>query len=161
MRKAKTFYATRGALTASGANKTEAKANLEPMIDWACNAGMPVIECRFGFLIVVASDANGWSTSVVGPDDMVHGQRKWCGTSHGQQIAYSDALISARNHAAQNAWSPDVADDAAFVEMAGLGPKSGELASWIAFQRRYVEAKTSGHNDGDAFKLAIGLPIAA
>lgn len=154
MRKAKKFYATRGHLIAEGATKTEAKQKLEAMIDYACRNGTPKIESRYGLIIVVAATSNGWTHTIVDPSDMHHGKERHCNCMYGQG-EYTDALISARNHAAQWAWNPSVADDAAFVANAGLTEaKASELTSWIAWQRRYAAAKAQGASDNDAWNTA-------
>lgn len=161
MRKPKKYFATRGHLTAEGATKAEAKAKLEAMIDFACRNDTPKIEGRFGLIIVVAATANGWTHTIVDPADMHHGKERHCNCMYGQG-EFTDALNSARNHAAQWAWNTNVADDAAFVAMAGLTePKARELASWIAWQRRYAAAKANGATDNDAWNAASTAKIAA
>ena len=133
MRKPKTYYATRGHLTASGASKSEAKANLESMVDWACSPSQPVIESRYGLLLIVAASPGGYLTAVINPAEMKHGERRvsWCQHPQGD---YSFALESVRHHAAQMAWDGTCTadNDSVFVEMAGLTPdKARELARWI------------------------------
>lgn len=160
-RKAKKFYANRGYLTAEGNSKTEAKANLEPMIDWACAHASPTIEMRFGLLIVIASNPQGFESRVINPAHLEHGKQYHSCCCYGQ-IDYGTVLQSARNHAAQNAWHHGINDDSGFVDQAGL-TKDGatDLARWIAWQRRYRELKLSGHTDSEAHELASGIRRAA
>jgi hypothetical protein len=158
MRKPKTYYATRGALTGEGKSKTEAKADLERQIDWACNHAASVAEWRFGLLLIVSASPNGWQHQIIDPTEMQHGKQVHATCLHGQ-IAYTDALLAARSHAAQNAWNADVADDAAFVEQASLNAnKASELARWIKFQRGYIAAKAQGYNNAQAFNVANRMP---
>lgn len=158
MRKAKTYYASRGHLSASGASKADAKSALESMVNWACSASSPIVESRFGLLIIVAACPNGYNVAAFDPAELSHGQRRDSFCLYGQS-SYATALQSGRMHAAQLAWRPDV-DDSAFVVAAGLGDKAPELESWIRFQRSYIAAKLAGHTDSAAFNLAIGLPAA-
>jgi hypothetical protein len=59
--------AYRGSLFAEGATKTEAKQNLEPMIDWAVAHHAPHIELRDGYTIVIAATATGWESQIISP----------------------------------------------------------------------------------------------
>lgn len=154
-RKPKTFYATRGHLTASGATNAEAKANLSAMVDWACAAAMPVIESRFGLVLVIAASPNGYCSTVFNPADAEHGAQGCFGQS--PQGDYGTALQSARMHAAQIAWAATV-DDQSHVTAAQVGNKAGELLSWIAFQRGYLAAKSAGHDNGMAWRIAMNDP---
>lgn len=159
MRKPKKFYATRGHLTAEGATKAEAKDKLTAMVDWACQAGHPKIECRFGLIIVVAATANGWTHTIVDPADMRHGKGRHAACCYGQADHYTDVLDCARSHAAQWAWNAGVADDDAFVADAGCSARrTAELRSWVGFQRRYIAEKSAGRSDADAFARASGDP---
>lgn len=161
MRKPKTYYATRGYLTAEGASKTEAKANLEIMIDFACRNGTPKVESRFGLILIVAATANGYTHTIVDPAEMTHGKDRHCNTTY-PQGHYTDALEGARSHAAQWAWNADVADDETFVTLAGLTPnKASELRSWINFQRSYIALKAQGASDAEAHARAGGCRLAA
>lgn len=155
-RKPKTYYVTRGHLTASGASKSEAKANLSVMVDRALSASSLVVESRFGLVVIVAPDPNGYYCGVFNPAELAHGERRWCFTL--TQAHYTDALQSARIHAAQNAWNAAVESDQDFVTAAQVGTKAGELLSWIAFQRRYIAAKQAGHDDGMAWRIASNDP---
>lgn len=152
MRKAKTYFATRGDLTAEGATKAEAKANLDAMINWACQYRHPLVENRFGLLIVISHSSHGWQSIVIDPASRQHGGRweSFCGQGMGD---YGDVLASARMHAAQNAWTP-AADDEQHIALAGIAAKEGELRRWIAFQRRYLAAKAQGRSDNDSWNIA-------
>ena len=151
---------SRGLLYAEGATKAEAKAKLESMIDWALNTPQPVIEQLNGRLIVIVAEPCGYSVNVFDPAELQHGQRRdsWWTSGQGE---YTDALASARLHAAQMAWSHSVSDDAVFVEASGLAERAGELRSWITFQRSYAEAKANGATDADAHAIACGYKRAA
>lgn len=156
----KVFRVSRGHLYAEGATKAEAKAKLESMIDWALNVASPVVEKRHGLIIVIASTPNGYCSHVLAPADLAHGQQRQS-MSQNPQGDYGAALQSARNHAAQNAWSPSIADDSEFVARSGLGDKSSELFNWIGWQRRYAAAKANGATDAAAHEIASGMRRAA
>lgn len=160
MRKAKRVYVSRGSLTADGATKSEAKANLESMIDAACGMESPIVEFWHGMVVIVAPSATGYYTAVINPAETAeHGKRRYCWTSHALGETFESALASTRMHAAHNAWHADIVDDAAFVAKSGLGAKASDLASWIRFQRGYIAAKQAGMNDSDAFDAARHFPI--
>ena len=157
MRKAKTVTVSRGWLTATGATKAEAKANLEPMIDAACNAAALHIEKRFECIIVVAANATGWSVSVCHPHTMESGGKLASTCQYGPQ-PYEDVVESARNWAAQNSWTVDITDDERFIEQSGLKPNTGkqdELRRWIKFQRRYIDLVAEGVTPNDAHRMAM------
>lgn len=164
MRKPKTHYATRGWLTSEGASKSEAKAKLETMIDWACDHAAPVVECRFGLLLFVAAAPAGWQHSIIDPADIRRGDKKLSSVCHGQ-IEYSEALDCARSHAAQWAWTPAV-DDALFIDAAGLSPqRAADLVRWIQFQRNYQYAKDlivdiASADTGILERMSVPLPEA-
>lgn len=154
---AKTITKTRGYLTGYGKTAKEAKASLEKQIDWACSHSSTIIESRFGLIIIVSAYPGGYETSVFDPADLEHGKQRYCSTCHGP-IEYTDALLSARMHAAQNAWHSERLDDAEHVERAGLTPsKARELADWIAWQRRFIAASKAGATVNEAHEIASGL----
>ena len=71
------------------------------------------------------------------------------------QIERNEALDRARHHVAQNAWTPDCIDDAAFIAGANLRPDTArELAGWITWQRRYATHKATGMTDNEAWTAA-------
>jgi hypothetical protein len=129
-----------GTVTAYGATTKDAKLGLEKQIDHLCqHAGDITIEFRFGRIITLWPQAEGWSYTIIDPADAdQHGKQHYssCCMS-GDRL---DALASARMHVAQNQWSQSVKDDAAFVESAQLGTKAVELAKWIAWQRDHYES---------------------
>lgn len=154
MKRSKIHYAERGNISAQGASKSEAKANLESLISWYCAQPGPVIESRFGFTLVIVPIPTGWQIDVFDAAELQHGARRHS-CSHIGQVSLSDALDSARSHAAQNAWPADIPDDSAFVETAGLPVgKAGDLARWIRFQRSYLKFKAAGHTPNDCHRMA-------
>lgn len=161
MRKRKEFHVSRGCLTGTGATKSEAKANMERQIDWACRHAAPQIEMWHGYMVLVAASPDGWNTYVFRPDELQHGDCRRSCTMHGQ-VEYTDALDSARLHAAMNGWTLECDDDAAFILRSGLTERRrDELSRWICFQRRYAVAKAAGASDGDAHAIACGYKMAA
>lgn len=151
----KRFEATRGNVWADGATKAEAKANLAATVDWYCSARPgPLVESRFGFILVIAATPNGIESRVIDPAGAEHGKRFDSCTLHSERH-FGTVLNSARMHAAQLAWRADIADDSAFVASAGLpDEKAEELARWIQFQRRYAEFAAAGHNAADCHRMA-------
>ena len=151
------FTATHKSLSAEGATKSEASAKLEAMIDWALDDRQLHIECRFGWLIIISPEARGYASKLIHPSVIEHGIKYHAGCFHGQ-VDFAPLLQSCRNHAAQNAWAFDCADDAAHVKAAGLDDThASELARWIAWQRRYSALKASGATDNEAHRQASGM----
>ena len=157
----KIHHVARGWLTGQGASKTDARADLDRQVDWACAVASPVIECWHGLIVVVAATPGGYSTAVFNPADLAHGKQRAC-TSIMPQGEYTDALESARSHAAQWAWRVSETDDTGFVARSGLSKcKAIELADWIQWQRRYATAKANGATDCEAHATASGYRQAA
>lgn len=155
-KRTKTFYKSRGFLVGTGKTAAEAKTDLERQIDWACSHASSIIESRFGFLIAISASPTGWQYCLFNPADLDHGQQKHPTCCYGQ-TEYTDVLLSARSHAAQNAWTHECLNDAEFVAMAGLNAdKAEELTGWINWQRNYRAAKNAGMSDDEAFNHAHG-----
>jgi hypothetical protein len=163
MRKTKTIAVTRGHLVGSGKTKTEAKADLEKQIDWACKADLTHVEMRYGLIVMVVSTPHGWTQKVFDPRTVVEG-REIAGTCEiGRDRDYTGVLASARLWAAQNAWTIGQIDDEEFIARAGL-PENGsgfntaaDLRRWIKWQRNYAALIAEGKTPNEAHHLASGL----
>lgn len=159
MRKPKTVTLTRGWVSAEGATKAEAKANLEKQVDLACSCAALHVEKRFECLIVIAGSAAGYNVKIVHPHDMVNGSQHGSSCTYGFQ-PFEEVLESARNWAAQNSWSTSVIDDEYFIAQSGLKPnagKQGDLRRWIEWQRRYNDLIADGRTAAEAHQMASGL----
>jgi hypothetical protein len=156
MRKTKTVRLTRGWLTGEGKTKTEAKADLEKQIDWACSAATLHVEKRYDRIIVIAATPNGWSVMLVEPGEMMQGSRHGSSCSYGHD-AFEDVLASARNWAAQIAWTLDCDNDDNFADESGLlGGKWNDLRRWMKWQRSYAALIKDGKTPAEAHQLACG-----
>jgi hypothetical protein len=158
MRKRKTYFAQRGDITTNNfPTRKEAKAALEPMIDYACRFRSSHIECRFGSLIIIVPNATGFDSYLIpNPGDLAHGQRV---TSHSQCFApdIESVVQSARLNAAMCAWQIGSTSDSKLGADAGLtDEKIGELNRWIRFQREYAAAISAGKTKTEAFDIATG-----
>jgi hypothetical protein len=159
MRKPKTVTVARGWLCATGTTKAEAKANLEKQIDWACNAATLHVEKRFDRILIVAASPTGWTVEIVEPDTMANGSTHFSSCQYGLE-PFDDVVASARNWAAQNAWTQDVDNDEWFIEQAGLKDSAkssrGDLRGWIKWQRSYNSMIAEGKTPAVAHLLASG-----
>lgn len=154
MRRHKTHVVTRGHLRGEGKTKAEAKADLERQIDFALSHvnGM-WIETRFGCVLIAVPTLTGFETKVLFPDNMLdHGKRHWSGCHMSGEVDLKTVVMGLRLHAAQCAWTVDY-DDSRLIADSGL-EKTGELESWIAFQRSYIAHKANGASDRDAHAMA-------
>ena len=152
-RQKRSFTASHKSLYAEASTKAEASAKLEAAIDWALEDRPLHIECRFGWVIIIAASANGYASKLLDPADLEHDIKYHAGCFHGQ-IDFAPLLQSCRSHAAQNAWTP-ATETEAHIEASGLDKaNTAELRSWIAWQKRYADARASGANDGEAHHLA-------
>lgn len=157
MARKKTHCVRRGRLMGEGDTKTEAKADLERQIDWALQVDGPIVEMRFGWVLIIAATPNGWETKVFNPADTPQGKPTGFSTYHGTSPSYADIQQSVRMHAAQNAWQHGVNDED-HIAAAGLNEtRAAELRRWIGFQRRYFAERCAGKSDAEAFNIAIGL----
>jgi hypothetical protein len=106
--------------------------------------GVKVIEWR-GHVAIVAPDVSGWAY--------------WIDTGESLHfvgsITRDAAIASALHHLAQNVWTPDVADDGAFLVDLPADVVS-DMARWIGFQRRYAALRADGKTDVEAHRLACG-----
>lgn len=151
----KTMTAVRGLLTAEAPTVREAKHELERLTDLALSRGGPTIENRFGWIIVIAAEPSGWTSTMFKPEDLAHGAQRWMTTSHRPEADRMDVLAATRLHAAQAAWTPET-NDAEHEAAAGLS-KTGadDFRRWAAFQRRYSAEKASGATDAEAWNRAM------
>ena len=160
MRKPKTVSVQRGRLYATGATKAEAKANLEKQIDWACENSTHHVEKRFGLILIVTAQVWGFTIQVIDPATVQHGW-VFSGTYQYGQVDYHDALTSARNWAAQNAWDKEIEDDEEHVRLSGLGDSQAEdLRNWIGFQRAYLKLQDEYKSSNECFHEARMMPRA-
>ena len=147
------FTASHKSLSAEGVTKAEASAKLEAQIDWALESRPMHVEKRWGWLIIISATALGYESSLLDVSALEHGKQRSATELHGQ-VDFNGVLQSKRLHAAQNAWTLD-RDTWVFVEQSGLDPHhANELRSWIAWQRRYAEARKNGATDGEAHHQA-------
>ena len=154
VKRKKIQVAQRGWLRAEGATKTEAKRNLEPMVDYACRASALTVERRFDCLVVVTAFAGGWQYQAIPLDMLRHGDQAGCFTHAGQGEDYVKILQSARTHAAQLSWHHGC-DDERHVCAAGLdAERSNDLRRWCRFQRAYTVHRAAGLPDGEAHRRA-------
>lgn len=126
------------AAEACGASVTSALSRLDE--------GLKVIKWQ-GHVAIVAPDVSGW---VYWIDTGESHNRHYVGC-----ITRDAAIASALHHLAQNVWTPDVADDGAFL--VGLpADVVSDMARWIGFQRRYAALRADGKTDVEAHRLACG-----
>lgn len=155
-RKPKTFHATRASLTAQGATRQEAKANLEKAIDWALDDHRPFIEFRFGCALFASAGPNGWQSSVTFPEDQKHGSARGATCFYGQ-VDRASVVAAIRQHAASATWTPDC-DDADYASKSGLDDAGQrELIRGFAWQRRAQAALADGATINEAHSIACGL----
>ena len=151
----KTATASRGLIEAQAPTVRQAKENLERKIDLALCRGGPTIEGRFGWIIIIAADPGGWTSTILRPEEMAHGRERYPGSYHSEDADRLDVLASARMNVAQAAWTPDT-NDAEHEAAAGLdATRAEELRRWIVFQRRYAAEKASGATDAEAWNRAM------
>jgi hypothetical protein len=73
---------------------------------------------------------------------------------HGPYETREAAEDRAVFHCAQNAWTLEVDDDAAFLASIPLERVRRDLAPWVAWQRRYAAARAAGLDDAAARLVA-------
>jgi hypothetical protein len=101
------------------------------------------------------SDVHRWQGHVYLLAPTTYGWGYWLDTfsegysAHGPYPSHEEANGAALHHLAQNVWTHDVADDAAFT--GDLPPKvRSDVRQWIRFQRAYKRiAAEGGHNDNE------------
>lgn len=146
---------TRGHVTGTGKNKTEAKADLERQIDWMTSGYQGAfVECRHGHVIIVNTVATGFETFTIDPDKLKTQGRIWAGC-HRSAEDILRVVMSCRLDVAMRVWTADVPDDALFSFDFALddGGRS-DLLRWIKFQRGYIVAKQEGLSDAEAHRVA-------
>lgn len=153
MRRKKIHTVTRGSLTASAYSKAEAMADLNAQIDRVCQPRDPHVEMRYHkWTFVIAQTPTGWAVGYHGPFDT--GCTVRISGHSGPQQSFLQVLIGCRTHIAQCAWEPSE-DDAKHIEASGLmGPEANDFRSWVAFQRRYIQAKDKGMDSNLAHRWA-------
>ena len=154
MRKKRHFTATHASLCAEGATKAEASANLEKQIDWALEYRPLHVESRFGLVIVIAANVNGYESSVFDPKELAHGNLHHNRTLYGRVDNIKGLVQETRGHAAQWMWDR-AGDDEAHIAKAGLDVEhASALRRWIKWQRAYAAAKSTGATDNEAHNQA-------
>lgn len=147
--------ATRGLLIATAPTVREAKAKLESLTDAALNRGGPFIESRFGRIIIIAADPNGWTSTHINPADLAHGRQAWPSLWNAEK-PLAEIIQSQRIAAAQAAWT-HATNDEEHIALADLDKGHAEsLRRWTAFQRRYAVEKAGGATDAEAWNRAMG-----
>jgi hypothetical protein len=141
------YDASIGEVTTEGPTPREAAANCERAVLQALARldRRATIGSWRGHVYVIAPTIDGWSYWL---DTFSPGYGVTIGKSDRE-----DAEDGALSHLAQNVWTLDVSDDAAFV--VGLPPKAkADITGWIRFQRSYAALKAEGKTDNEAHRLA-------
>jgi hypothetical protein len=141
---------------AEGATRAEAKANAERFIERAMRASYtPVIITVHGHRGIIWRDSSAGIVSALIRED---GSISGCHSQTSHDVPMESAAEWMRLHLGQNAWTPAVEDDEAFITGIGFSHSSvaDELRSWIAFQRRYQAALADGKSKDEAYDIASG-----
>jgi hypothetical protein len=131
----KEAIARRGLLEARGKTMTEAKTKLNKMVDWAVSNTASHIEMRFGYVIVIYSDLNGYSYAMFYPSTMAHGQAVHSRAMYGIDKDYLDVLDDARGSACASAWIPEMDDEDHISKAQVREAKADHLRSLFKYYR--------------------------
>jgi hypothetical protein len=160
MRRALPKDAKRGCLTGSGPTMKDAKASLERQIDVALadeTVYAPQVVTVHREQALVFRYPWGYAYTMLAVKNGLV-ERSTGSNSYNFDVPLREVLDGVRFHLAQNAWSPDVQDDAHFVAEALLSLKrNDELLSWVRWQRKYAEAKGWGATDDQCRDHASGM----
>lgn len=142
MRVAKRIREARhGEVSVTGYSVAEANANLAAAVDHLCAHGAngPDIECRFGLILVLWADPEGWAYTIIDPVGATHGTRYRASCSFRAENK-AEALCDVRFAAAQRAWTPSVDDDAHIAASGVTAFKAADLRSVMRHWRESAKA---------------------
>ncbi len=150
--------ATIGVLRAEGETPKAAELNVETEVLKALlrlERGT-VIRVWNAHTFVVFPDTGGWRywLDIFTPSGSTHSYSVQCPGDR------EDAEDAALFHLAQMIWTPEIADDAAFMDGLPAGVVK-KLTSYFEWQRKYAAAKAAGHSDEDAHQIASGWKASA
>lgn len=145
------YKVERGFWSAIGSDKREAQEIMNRMIDRAMSNEAPIVETRFGWLLLAVPTPTGWTSQLISPADMQQHARNHAANCFDTDRPRDRMVQSLRLSAAQCAWTQET-DDEKHLDASGLDLEhENQLRSWLAFQRRYIAAKARGLSDNDAF----------